>query len=307
MLLFVAVFVGVLSRSLGATAKYHNRCGESLQSFVNIAPPNIPYGQEMDIDDPIDCRSSKTTFVPGVNPGDGGIASFSGSVSKERALGLIITHVASVWNKQKYNCLAEARGLTVWNLASSGAVHQQLKKLKDYICSEFLPVRFGSGSIVDDVRHENPEQPSFTEPQFDIIVSSGVMEHVPDPYLAHQKLHDALKPGGAHVFMTSFAANSANDIIKSYPNGTLGKGFKTLEKSSDKYHPDGWVVYRTFGQEMMQKLCNIGFEVTVHHVQNRQRGILDTHLVFIAWKRKGGRSGARMLRGELKQDELYLE
>ena len=300
---------------------YHNRCGESLQSFMSYAETSIPIGQEIDIDDPFNCHPSKVTFKLGQDLDEGGVSSATGSVAKERALGLVLTHVISIMQQVTYNCLTEVKSLSVWNTRTYGSVDKFLRKHKDYASSEILPkARFSSGTIVDGIRYENLEDPSFADSMFDIIISSDVMEHLQRPYVAHKKLFNALKPGGAHVFTTLFSPNSVNDKIMAFPNNTAPEG-STLQYSFNKFYPNGWIIHNKFGQEMLRHLCSIGYDVIVHRVKNRQRGVpqvakilltycifyqyflqshhlfihLQMQLIFVAWKRKAIKSGGRRL------------
>jgi 2-polyprenyl-3-methyl-5-hydroxy-6-metoxy-1,4-benzoquinol methylase len=86
----------------------------------------------------------------------------------------------------------------------------------------------------------------FDDNTFDIIISSEVIEHVPDPYKAMQELFRVLKPGGTLVLTTPnkiwyFAIWIAN-FLKLRP-------YQGLENWT------GWF-------EMQQKLTKIGFVET---------------------------------------------
>ena len=73
------------------------------------------------------------------------------------------------------------------------------KHVKNYQTSQF----FGDenlGSIIKGFRNEDLENQTFADEQFDIVVTSDVMEHIYNPEKAFKEIYRTLKPGGAHIF-----------------------------------------------------------------------------------------------------------
>ena len=57
-----------------------------------------------------------------------------------------------------------------------------------------------SGELKDGVVCQNLERTSFDDETFDLVVSSDLMDHVPDWRVAVAEIGRILRPGGAHVF-----------------------------------------------------------------------------------------------------------
>ena len=55
---------------------------------------------------------------------------------------------------------------------------------------------------------------SYDDASIDLILSSDVFEHVPDPYRAHAEVHRVLRPGGHHVFTVPFHQHAHLDDVR---------------------------------------------------------------------------------------------
>lgn len=292
MLLVCIVTAGV---TLGIDVHYHRRCGESLQSYTDFESIEVKRGSPMQFVDPHNCMASEVTYKEGESLGEGGRSSTSSAIARERALALIVTHVASAVGKQSFGCLSNISGISMWLTAAGHHIHRHLatEKLKYYVASEVLPTDSPSGSIINGVRHEDLENPSFSEPTFDVVISADVYEHIPHPYTSLQRLHKAIKVGGALVLVVPFAAGTPDDIVmaRKLPNGTVinGPGNENLKPPmyhGTAFHPaPGWLVYNIFGQNLLKMMCKIGYSVTVHHVMDKNYGIYELQFVIVAWKR----------------------
>lgn len=118
------------------------------------------------------------------------------------------------------------------------------------------------------VRHEDLRSTSFEDSSLDLILSTEVFEHIPNPYIAFQEIHRILKPNGMHIFTVPFNANIKEDeVYAELVDGEL------RWKGEPLYHVDsmrveGVPVFQIFGQEMASNLCKIGFKVEVHSIHN---------------------------------------
>ena len=54
--------------------------------------------------------------------------------------------------------------------------------------------------MVKGFRNEDLEQQTFADDEFDLVVTSDVMEHIYEPDKAFKEIYRTLKPGGAHIF-----------------------------------------------------------------------------------------------------------
>ena len=181
--------------------------------------------------------------------------------------------------------------MRIWITQSESTIHETLKSLDGYFGSEFFPnkrLRSGDFVTVDGrkIRHEDLMNPSFPQNSLDLVISTEVFEHIPYPYLAHRRVHGILKIGGVHVFTVPFFSDKKSDSV-----------FATLDidgevnfigppvMHGDPIRSEGVPVFTIFGQEMINKLCIIGFDTYAYMIHIPREGILGSGaIVFIARK-----------------------
>jgi SAM-dependent methyltransferase len=186
-----------------------------------------------------------------------------------------LPNVSQVWSE-----------ISIYNTEASGAVDAQLAALPGYQRSEYFGPSHKSGDRVNGVLHEDLQQLSFTDEAFDVVLSSDVFEHIPDPYRAHAELFRVLKKGGRHVFTVPFFPDGYLDQTRAKLNPS---GIEHLEPPI--YHDDpvtqktDVLVYTIFGLEMLVRLKKIGFQTTLYQLSAPWLGILGPNaLVFDAMK-----------------------
>jgi len=218
----------------------------------------------------------------------------NGATNRQRQLSLVVSKVYSGIVGTHCRCLREMEGdISVLNTEAKGPVHEALKHLPNYESSEFFPEGKVSGEIINGVRHEDLQATSFPSNKFDIILTTEVFEHIPFPYQAFHETYRILKPGGAHVFTVPFVSTSNVDIVMSRMDhkGEIHHGpgspptFVSPMYHGDPIRPEGVLVFNLFGQEMVSKLCQMGFDVHVHSLHSPKHGVLgEGATAFIAWK-----------------------
>lgn len=176
--------------------------------------------------------------------------------------------------------------VVVYNTESTGAVHAQLKNSGKYISSEYFGPGFKKGELFNGVRHEDLQSLSFNNQVLDLVLSSDVMEHMPDPYRAHSEIFRVLKPGGKHIFTVPYDPGSHNDECRAELHGDEVRLLKPALYHGDPVRPDeGVLVWFIFGREMSQKLQAIGFEVQTLMLHAPKKGIIgEGAIVFVATK-----------------------
>lgn len=112
------------------------------------------------------------------------------SIPRERALMLTIKNEYPNWQE-----------LIIHESSPGNRGHSVLlrKKAKDYLETQYFPNE-KLGSIVNGVRCEDLEQQNFPDDEFDLVITSDVMEHIYEPDKAFKEIYRTLKPGGAHIF-----------------------------------------------------------------------------------------------------------
>jgi|ERR1019366_4318850 SAM-dependent methyltransferase len=92
------------------------------------------------------------------------------------------------------------RSLRIHESSPCGAAAEKLARE----CSGCLPTHFFPevplGQSKDGVRCEDLERQCFADASFDLVITSDVFEHIPEPARAFAEIARTLKPGGAHVF-----------------------------------------------------------------------------------------------------------
>ena len=170
----------------------------------------------------------------------------------------------------------------ILNTETTGSLHNYLKNLNFYCASEYLGDKYNSGDIIDGILHQDLMKTSFNNSSIDIVMSSDVFEHIPEPYKAFSEIYRILKPAGRHIFTVPFYSESYKDEVRATidKDGTI-KNFLPPIYHGDPMRPEGILVYTIFSMEMLVKLSDIGYQVKMYNVRNPWLGILgDNAIVF---------------------------
>lgn len=125
----------------------------------------------------------------------------------------------------RYSSIAEfansefAKTLRILNTESRGALAETLSRgicgwstgeNCPFISSEYFGSTHKAGQFYyyqkqnKHVRHEDLRSTSFDDNSLDLITSTEVFEHIPDPYYAFKEICRILKPKGMHIFTVPF-------------------------------------------------------------------------------------------------------
>lgn len=113
--------------------------------------------------------------------------------------------------------------------------------------SEYCEPGLRSGTVVDGTRHEDLQATSFADSSFDIVITSEVLEHVPDAGRAEREIVRILRPGGAYCFTVPLDAYGDADTIlaEALPDGTIRFNGPPVYHG-DPYRAEGILAYRIF-------------------------------------------------------------
>lgn len=244
------------------------------------------------IADESECRYFDGHGVPGkviggICPVCGAAARFSGFNENLRESGVCSRCGSTNRNRQMASMIRRRFGLPfdgsltlpklwkIYNAEAAGPLHEKLKPHPGYICSEYWGPEYRPGEVVQGIRHEDLQRLSFASGSFDLVVSSDILEHMPDPYRAHQEVFRVLKPGGVHIFTVPFQVNVEDDEIRA--RLVNGEPIYLKEKvfHVDPLRPgEGVLVWTVFGMEMLRKLREIGFQATMWIMHEANHGII---------------------------------
>jgi SAM-dependent methyltransferase len=125
--------------------------------------------------------------------------------------------------------------------------------------SEYLGDGFLPAQIVGGIRHEDIQQLSFEDSSIDLIISTDVMEHVPNPRQAFAEIYRVLRPGGQALMTFPFFDGWAESVVRAeVRDGTV------VHQLSPVYHgnplsAEGSLVFTDFGWDVLDQIRTEGF------------------------------------------------
>jgi SAM-dependent methyltransferase len=219
-----------------------------------------------------------------------GRCSTCGATNRHRQMAYVIRQAfATVTGSQKPSLdqVAALKGFVVYNTEAQGPIHSRLAAMEGYLCSEYFGDDYKSGDLVDGMMHQDLMALSFPDDSVDMVLSSDVFEHVPDPYRAHREVWRVLRPGGSHLFTVPFHQQLFLDDKRAY----LDEHGEVVHLKEAIYHGDpvrpaeGVLVYTIFSVEMLVRLRQLGFVTNMYRLHSPRHGILGHNaLVFEAIK-----------------------
>ena len=160
--------------------------------------------------------------------------------------------------------LANFSSSSVYITEQTTNLFKLLKRLNPSIIgSEFLDDEIPKGSLNSaGIRNEDFTNLTFSDNQFDYIISLEVLEHIPDYKKALKESFRTLKPKGKFLFTVPFNRNSRENIVRAKLNddGTI------THILPPEYHGDplnriqGCLCYYHFGWEILDDLKSIGYQ-----------------------------------------------
>ncbi len=165
------------------------------------------------------------------------------------------------YNGASAECLGRAfddprvTSLKIAEINSAGALHQFLKKSPNLRYSEYATSEPG-------VPSEDLLSLSYHSCQFDIVVTSETLEHVPDFTKALLEIRRVLKPNGKHVFTTPVVWDRAKTKKRaSIINGNLVHHHTPSYHGKKQTNKQDYLVYYEYGSDIVALCEDCGFHV----------------------------------------------
>jgi len=270
--------------------------GES--RLVSCLPfdPDVPHGFDAELNDAImefarrhgrfaghcSIAGAPTEFiVASENTREDLVASVSGSTNRQRQVIATLANamlgspaadlstVAAEINRRKLSVyIAEALSLPAIRLR---------ELVEDFECSEYFGEDHRSGNRVDGILHQDLQATSFADGRFDIVITSDVLEHVPDALAAEREICRILKPGGLYCFTVPFMRDADGDLVRAERR----PGGEVIHHLEREYHTDpirpgeGALVYRIFSHRGLRaRFTALGCAFTTYWLWSKALGII---------------------------------
>lgn len=150
--------------------------------------------------------------------------------------------------------------LDILELDPNSCLRPFLSRGKTYTPTYFRPGHERGSINADGARMEDITNLTFHGQSLDLIVSSDVLEHVPDAQVAFRETFRVLRPGGAHVFTVPFEPKTVRRAV--IENGQL-RHLTEPEYHSDPLDPKGILAFWHFGPDLQQQFGSSGLEFTL--------------------------------------------
>jgi SAM-dependent methyltransferase len=181
-------------------------------------------------------------------------------------------------------------GTRVWNLEAGRALHERLAAHLGtaYLGTEFLGVGLPSGATRGGIMHVDVQRTHFPDASFDVVLSSDVLEHVPDVAAAISETMRVLRPGGVHVFTVPFYEHRFTTERRAVvdEDGTIRHLLPAIYHD-DPVSPAGVLVYNIFAPELLCELEDAGFAPRLHCVRSPVPGILGSNGIVVVARKPG--------------------
>jgi SAM-dependent methyltransferase len=206
-----------------------------------------------------------------------------GSISRNRHLAKVLCQrIGGEETRSLAEWITRFPNRRIYEPQASGAIYSVLKRLKGYVCSEFLP-DVTPGSSMNGVRCEDLEHLSFPGNSFDVVITQDVLEHVRNPWIAFGEIHRVLKSGGYHVFTIPYH-KGLKTVKRIQPEGD--RDVYLLPKV---HHGDGirdGLVYTDFGDDIVDALHEIGFttDIVSSNDLDRDKNHVYWSVIFVSKK-----------------------
>ena len=122
-----------------------------------------------------------------------------------------------------------------------------------YICADINPSRYNWAT---DIIYADLTALPFTN-EFDMIIASHILEHIPDDLSAMANLYKALKPGGLLLAMIPQKLS----VATTYEDSTIVTPAERLKHFGQHDH------VRWYGSDFTQRLKSVGFYIKVYYTE----------------------------------------
>lgn len=208
------------------------------------------------------------------------------SISRRRHVAKLIIDTFSQGKFSLKDASKELGKLRIYELSCGSSIHETLKALPAYYCSEFFDDVPPGTMAPEGIRCEDVKKLSFEDDLFDLVISEDVLEHVDDYEKAFLEIYRVLKPGGYHIFTIPLYGDRKTRKKALIKNGQIE------HLLPPEYHGDPVrgeiLVFNEFGTDLGDILEKFGFQsefIFADKQDEKNFGIFDS-IVLRTQKRK---------------------
>ena len=148
------------------------------------------------------------------------------------------------------------RECDILELDPNSCLRPLLSDGRSYVRSYFRPGHDRGAPGPHGSRMEDITQLTFADNSLDLIVSSDVLEHVPDLAAAFRESFRVLRPGGAHVFTVPFEPRTVQRAV--LESGGVRHLVTPPEYHADPLDPNGILAFWHLGPDIQQYFGDSG-------------------------------------------------
>jgi SAM-dependent methyltransferase len=159
--------------------------------------------------------------------------------------------------------LDDMRALRVYELQAKGAIHDILRALPGYVCSEYYPDIPSGQRNERGILCQDAARLAFADDSFDLVISQDVLEHMEDPWKGFAEIQRVLRPGGMHIFTVPL-----HEGRKTRPRTRRGDAGELVPllppvRHKDPLNSEGALVYWDYGDDLPELLAARGIPARV--------------------------------------------
>jgi len=165
---------------------------------------------------------------------------------------------------------------------------QKLYGPENVVGAEYMGPDKICGHIYNGIMHQDATRLSFTNDEFDLIISQHVLEHIPDYKQVLAEYLRVLKPGGKFAVSIPFNDYSEKTVVRAevLQDGTINH-IMPPEIHGNPVDSGGSLAFYNHGWEFLDAMRQVGFEdVNAHYYYNPTRGHFGLHMIICGTKPK---------------------
>jgi SAM-dependent methyltransferase len=181
--------------------------------------------------------------------------------SRHLALSIVLTMNECLGTRAKTlpELCADPRmqALKIAEINAAGDLHPFLQVLPHLRYSEF-------GSTAHNVPSEDLLNLSYTDSSFTLVITSDVLEHVPDADRALREIRRILEPDGLHIFTVPIVWSQPRSRRRAeLRGGMIVHRLPPSHHGAESSARNDFLVFEEFGQDFVQRCEAAGFAVKV--------------------------------------------